>query len=87
MTGGGPRATSLEQSAQNFNSKVIGAFNPTSVLDAYQIPEFHPQNGNSPADVQRQTPGGQIPTLNGISQTTYDALNPSTYRTRLEANG
>lgn len=81
MSGGGPVASSLEAASDRFNSQV-GGFSPMSVLDAYQVPGFHPANGNSATDSGRQTPAGPIPTINGSSQRTYDALNPS-YKTRL----
>lgn len=73
--------SSLEQSATRFNSQVRG-FSPTSALDAYETPGFHPSNGNSATDAARQHPGGQIPAVNGISQNTYNALTPD-IKTRL----
>lgn len=81
MSGGGPVASSLEAASERFNSQV-GGFTPMSVLDAYQVAGFHPNNGNSATDAGRQTPAGPIATTNGYSQRTYDALNPS-YKTRL----
>jgi hypothetical protein len=83
ITGGGPVASSLDMESSRQNAQV-GGFTTTSVLDAYQMPGFHPNDGNSSIDVQRQTPGGQLPTQNGMATQTYNALNPS-YKTRLAA--
>lgn len=81
INGGDSFASSLDAASARFNDQV-GGFSPASVLDAYQLPGFHPANGNSAGDIKRQTPAGPLPTLNGTSQSTYDALTP-TYGTRL----
>lgn len=82
MTGGGPRATSLEQVSLREQSEVPKGFSPASILDAYQYPNYHPVSGNSAFDASRQTPSGQIPTPNAMSQSTWSARNPSMF-TRL----
>lgn len=83
MTGGGPRATSLEQVSVREQSEVPHGFTPASILTAFQIPGYHPNNGNSSFDAARQTPTGQIPSPNAMSMNTWNGRNPSTLRTRL----
>lgn len=75
ITGGGPTA-SLLQTQQSQNSMVKG-FDPSSVLNAYQQPGFHPANGNSASDAKRQLPTGSLPSKNGYSGSTYDMRFPS----------
>ena len=82
QTGGGPVASSLNQQSVKFNSQIPKGFDPGSVLDAYQLPNFHPQNGNSAFDASRQTPAGQIPTPNSQSMSTWELRNPQ-LRSRL----
>jgi len=83
ISGGGPRATSLETASSRQNALAPQGFDPASVLDAYQMPGYHPQDGNSAFDAQRQVPSGQIPSPNGSSMSTYNVRNPSNIRTRL----
>lgn len=82
MTGGGPKATTLDQVSARENAEVPRNFTPASILDAYQYPGYHPVSGNSAFDASRQTPSGQIPTPNAMSQSTWSARNPS-LRSRL----
>jgi hypothetical protein len=42
-----------------------------------------PGNGNSKADASRQTPNGQLPSGNGMSNSTYQQINPTSYGTNL----
>jgi len=83
ITGGGPRATSLEAAQTKFKMQTPDSFTPSSVLDMYQQPGFHPANGSSDFDASRQTPNGPIPTANGQSLDNWQKINPSTYRTRM----
>jgi hypothetical protein len=59
----------------------VHSFTPNSVLQQYML---SPNNGNSAADAARQTPMGQLPSQNGMAQSTYQAMNPSNYGTRLK---
>lgn len=82
ITGGGPRATSLEAVSQRENMEVPKNFTPASLLDAYQYPGYHPVSGNAQFDASRQTPAGQIPSPNSMSMSTWETRNPS-LRSRL----
>jgi len=42
-----------------------------------------PANGNSQRDAMRQTPSGQLPSMNGSSESTYQQQNPTAYGTDL----
>lgn len=85
-TMGSTRTTSsLDQDSSAFNSQVPkvflnsqlgpGTYSPNSILSQYMK---DPRNGNGPLDAQRQTPSGQLPSVNdGFSKETYQAMNPS----------
>lgn len=49
-------------------------FTPNSVLQPYM---HDPRNGNSAADASRQTPYGQLPSMNGMAPSTYAVKNPN----------
>lgn len=78
-----PTAGSLIARSGLENSAVRdAALTPNSVLSAYE--HFRNiYNGNSAADASRQTPSGQLPTQNGMSQSTYQARYPGNFGTRL----
>lgn len=82
-TGGSDYASSLNIKTAELNSQVPKNFSPASILDAYQQPGYHPSNGNSATDAQRQLPSGAIPSSNGYSQNTYLMRYPSNLPTRL----
>lgn len=65
---------SLMQRDQKFNSKVPGKFTPNGLNQPVML---DPGNGNGPKDATRQTPNGELPDSNGMSQSTYSKLDPS----------
>ena len=65
--------SSLQQASDNFNAKNPRNFRPNSVLQPYML---SPNNGNSARDASRQTPNGQLPSPNGMSQSTYQLKDP-----------
>jgi hypothetical protein len=69
---------SLQATSNAFNQQSSDAARrPHSVMDLY-FNIRSPQNGNSDADAQRQTPNGQLPSKNdGYSDSTYNQLNPN----------
>ena len=75
--GGGPVATSLDLASQKENSQTPTAFTPGSILNLYQQPGYHPEDGNSKFDAQRQTPGGQLPSPNAQSISNWQSSYPS----------
>lgn len=53
------------------------AFNPRAfVANGLNMPIMHSPNGMSAADATRQTPQGQLPSMNGSSASTYSQINP-----------
>lgn len=79
MSGGGDIATSMSAASARFMSMVPHGFNPNSVLQPYMRSTG---NGNSATDAARQTPSGQLPSMNGMSAGTYGAMTPQ-FGTRL----
>lgn len=84
VKGTGQVSSSLSKESARFNSlvpvgylgsKFGGTYNPNSVISQYMK---DPRNGNSATDAQRQTPSGELPSVNdGFSKSTYEAMNPS----------
>ena len=79
VAGNGEVASSLTNDSMRFMAKVPGKFSPQSVLQQYML---DPRNGNSATDAARQTPQGQIPSLNGIAADTASKLYPTFGSTR-----
>lgn len=80
MSGTGDKASSLEAESAGFNAKVQAtASNPNALSmtpNSVLMPYMKSANGNSAADARRQTPSGQLPTMNGSAQSTYNIQNP-----------
>jgi hypothetical protein len=66
----------LQARAAAFNQGVPGKFTPNGLNQPIML---SPSNGNSAADASRQTPSGELPSMNGMSRSTYDKLNPTSY--------
>jgi hypothetical protein len=80
---GSPNQPSLNADSQKQNALAKqAALTPHSVLSAYMNIKS-PTNGNAPADAARQTPTGQLPSMNGTSPNTYSQLYPTKFGTRL----
>jgi hypothetical protein len=70
----GPSETaSLLQRAARFNSLDPGKFQANGLNQQIML---SPNNGNSATDAERQTPGGQLPSSNGMSLSTYNQVTP-----------
>jgi len=78
---GASHSPSLQASADKFNQQVPGKFRANGLNQPYMLSSG---NGNSRADASRQTPSGQLPSLNGMSESTYNAINPASYGMRLD---
>lgn len=73
QTGGGPVASSLNEDAAVFNSKVPGSYTPHSVLQ--ELPGMS-GNGMDAASAARRLPGGYVrPSSNGSSTESYEATS------------
>jgi hypothetical protein len=66
---------SLQERSEHFNAQNPRHFSPNGLNQPIMLSP----NGNSAADAARQTPMGQLPSLNGMSQSTYNQIVPSSY--------
>lgn len=71
---------SLQARAAAFNAKDPRVFKANGLNQPVMMSSV---NGNSTADAERQTPNGQLPSMNGMSSSTYQKLNPTSYGTHL----
>lgn len=67
---------SLKLASAKFNSQNPRAYKANGLNQPVML---DPSNGNSKSDAARQTPSGQLPSDNGMSQSTYQQVNPSSY--------
>lgn len=67
----GLQAASARQNVSNPRTFKANGLNQPYMMD--------PSNGNSATDASRQTPSGQLPSANGMSASTYHAINPNSY--------
>lgn len=75
--GASPEETSsLRYRSDVFNQSVPGKFTPNGLNQPIMLSSG---NGNSAEDASRQTPSGQLPSMNGMSRSTYDQINPRSY--------
>lgn len=65
---------SLMETASRQNSQDPRTFKANGLNQPFT---HSPMNGNSATDAKRQTPNGQLPSSNGMSQSTYNQLDPS----------
>ena len=72
---------SLQARAQAFKQQVPGKFQANGLNQPIML---SPVNGNSPEDAARQTPNGELPSMNGSSRATYQQRNPTSYGTALK---
>lgn len=71
----------LQAASARQNSANPKTFKPNGLNQPYMM---DPNNGNSTTDASRQTPGGQLPSANGMSASTYHAINPNSYGINLQ---
>lgn len=62
--------------AAGFNGQNPRGFTPNGLNQPIML---SPSNGNSTADALRQTPNGELPSQNGMSASTYQKMNPTSY--------
>jgi hypothetical protein len=79
-SGGVSETASLQASGQQFNAANPHGFRANGLNQQVML---SPGNGNSKADASRQTPNGQLPSMNGDSESTYQQINPTSYGTHL----
>lgn len=72
-----PRETdTLSQRSADFNARVPGRFRANGLNQPIMMA---PGNGNSAFDASRQTPQGSLPSMNGMSESTYQRINPTSF--------